>query len=69
MFGVSSFGGKDIRKWAEKLYELLVKPRPKLSQNIEPSETKNPLDILKLRFAKGEISENEFKEMRKIIET
>jgi hypothetical protein len=69
VFGVSSFRGKDIRKWAEKLYELLVKPRPKLSQNIEPSETKNPLDILKLRFAKGEISENEFKKMRKIIET
>lgn len=68
VFGVSSFGGKDIRKWAEKIYELLVKPRPWLSPNIEPDEMERPLDILKLRFAKGEISKDQFEEMRKIIE-
>jgi uncharacterized membrane protein len=32
-------------------------------------ESDNPLQILKLRFAKGEISKDEFLEMRRILES
>jgi uncharacterized membrane protein len=33
------------------------------------SQTENPLHILKLRLAKGEITEEEYEEMRKLVES
>ena len=70
VFGVSSFGGKDIRIWAEKLYEQLVKVKQRSPQNIQTDDDNDdPIAVLKLRFAKGEISKKEYEEMRKMIES
>jgi len=69
VFGVSSYGGKDIRKWAEKLYKQLVKVKQRSSQNIQTDDNNDPIAVLKLRFAKGEISKKEYEEMRKMIES
>jgi len=40
-------------------------PKQKIAQNTNTKEY--PLEILKLRLAKGEISKEEFEELRKII--
>jgi hypothetical protein len=69
VFGVSSFRGKEIRKLAEKLYELLSISRWQSSLNIEWGEIGHPIDIIKLRLAKVEITTAEYEELRKIIET
>jgi Short C-terminal domain len=77
-FGVSSFRGKAIREWSSKLYEQVAKARKNdVSQRLEVHTSNNessqtsddPVKILKLRFAKGEISKEEYEEMRKVIES
>lgn len=75
-FGVSSYGGKAIREWALKLYENVVKRKKTVLNNSiskeqvrEPMAPDDPLHILKLRFVKGEITKEEFEEMRKTIES
>jgi hypothetical protein len=76
-FGVSSFRGKAIREWSSKLYEQVVKARTndvsqrveaRTSNNESPQTSDDPVKVLKIRFAKGEISKEEYVEMRKMIE-
>ena len=74
VFGVSSYGGKDIRKWTEKLYEQLVEEKqqqssPDVNENVQIDKDSDPITVLKLRYAKGEITKKEYEEMRKIIES
>jgi hypothetical protein len=73
VFGVSSYGGKDIRKSAKKLYEQLVEVKKRLSQvaieKVRTDKDNDPITVLKLRFAKGEITKEEYENMRKIIES
>jgi hypothetical protein len=76
-FGVSSLGGKAIREWAENLYKQIVKVRkdnPNLALEHSNQKTSEysldnaPLHILKIRLAKGEISKEEFEELKKAFE-
>jgi hypothetical protein len=74
VFGVSSYKGKEIRIWAEKLYEQLVEEKqassPVVNEKIQTDDDKDdPITVLKLRFAKGEITKEEYEEMRKTIES
>mgnify|MGYP001155235488 CR=1 FL=1 len=55
--------GKVMRAVHEQLKEIKVKPKEK-----KISVAEDPLKILKIRYAKGEISREEYKEMKKIIE-
>lgn len=71
-FGVSSFGGKAIRKWAATLYDAVVKA--KLTQEVNQKSdvvdkvmNDDPIKILKIRLAKGEISKQEYEEMRNLL--
>ena len=71
-FGVSSFGGKKIRELSSKLYELVVQTKKTgqksqgISQrNMGPQYEGDPLNILKIRYAKGEISKDEYEQMKK----
>jgi uncharacterized membrane protein len=57
-----------------KLYEQLVEEKQRSSkvveENIQTDDDKDdPIAVLKLRFAKGEISKREYEEMRKMIES
>jgi len=74
VFGTSSYKGKEIRIWAEELYKQLVEEKQRSSkvvdENIQTDDNENdPIAVLKLRFAKGEISKKEYEEMRKMIES
>jgi hypothetical protein len=74
VFGISSYKGKEIRIWAEELYKQLVEEKQRSSQVIDEKiqtddDNDDPIAILKLRFAKGEISKKEYEEMRKMIES
>jgi hypothetical protein len=74
VFGVSSYKGKEIRIRAEKLYEQLVEEKQASShvvnKKIQTDDDKDdPITVLKLRFAKGEITKEEYEEMRKTIES
>lgn len=70
-FGISSFTGNAIRDWAKLIYDVLV-----IIQKEKPTETvetkssdESPLKILKLRLAKGDITKEEFEELKKVLET
>lgn len=73
-FGASSIGGKVIRELSAKLYELIVKSKKgeqKTNESeMEMSKTKedDPILVLKMRLAKGEITKEEFEELRKMLE-
>ncbi|MGI0022097.1 MAG: SHOCT domain-containing protein [Nitrososphaeraceae archaeon] len=75
-FGVSSFRGKAIRQWSEKIYEQIVKTKKDILQNTNTKQqtgtpkTKedDPLHVLKMRLAKGEITKEEFEDLRKMLE-
>ena len=72
------FRGKQIRLWFAELYSALVEVNkentPKEDQDISKQKNtedakEHPLQILKLRLAKGEISKEQFEELRTIIDT
>ncbi|HUL14337.1 MAG TPA: SHOCT domain-containing protein [Candidatus Acidoferrum sp.] len=74
-FGISSIGGKAIREWSEKVYEQIVKAKRVESASIqektssaESTKNEDPIHVLKLRFAKGEITKEEFEDMKKMLE-
>lgn len=84
-FGVSSFRGKAIREWAAKLYQQVVNEKRnstkfsseadnnrKQSQDLAPASSLNmddPLKVLKIRYARGEITKEQYEEMRKMLES
>ncbi len=76
VFGISSLSGNAIRDWATNLYQQVInnkkilkesKANDGVSKNRIDSIT-DPLTIVKLRFAKGEITREEFEEMKKLLE-
>lgn len=46
----------------------ITRNRQKSGQPQGPSQTESPLDILKKRYARGEINKEEFEQMKKDIE-
>ena len=75
-FGASSLGGKVIRELSAKLYELIVKSKKNniqsasSKQQTDTSKTKedDPMLVLKMRLAKGEITKEEYEDLKKILE-
>ena len=83
VFGISSMGGQAIKEWAPALYKTIAnntninKEYGEIQQKILENTTKknnsydvlpDPMTILKLRFAKGEINKQEFEETKKLLE-
>ncbi|PJC51349.1 MAG: hypothetical protein CO032_00035 [Nitrosopumilales archaeon CG_4_9_14_0_2_um_filter_34_16] len=74
-FGVSSLTGNAIREWAKLIYDVLVniqkqkKPEPEKIESVETeNKVEDPLKVLKLRLAKGEITKEEFEELKELID-
>jgi hypothetical protein len=83
-FGLSSYLGEAIRKLASELYLRVVNEKRESNKfssiadnNIkQPSNQKptsspdidDPLRVLKMRFAKGEITKEQYEDMRKMLE-
>lgn len=74
-FGVSSLTGNAIREWVKLIYDVLVsiqKQKTAEPEKIENVETKSidedPLKVLKLRLAKGEITKEEFEELKELLD-
>jgi Short C-terminal domain len=80
-FDLSSYKGEAIRKLAAELYQQVVIEKRESTKylskadkqplNQEPVSSPNiddSLKVLKLRFAKGEITKEQYEEMRKILE-
>jgi hypothetical protein len=76
VFGISSLSGNAIREWASKFYQAVIADRKNLKKETinnaiaskENNSIADPLTIAKIRFAKGEISKEEFEEMKKLLE-
>ncbi len=82
VFGIPSFGGKEIRKWSHELYVRVLETKRKTSAIFSTSgntridsnssdqhKSKEDLQrILKLRLAKGEITKDEYIDLIKLIE-
>ena len=64
---INNMEGKKITEMIQKAVHAL-KFADKNTENNNLLSDKNPLDILKLRFAKGEISKEEFDEMKSTLE-
>ena len=64
-----------VREPVEKGTEIIEKEKVwgknaiKNKTKVKSSDVQDPLDVLKLRLAKGKISKKEFKELRKMIES
>lgn len=73
-FGISSLGGKAIREWSSKIYELIVQAkkinaqRPSMEPHAVSKTTDDPMHILKMRLVKGEISLADYEKLRKLLE-
>ena len=82
VFGIPSFGGKEIRKWSHELYVRVFETKRETSTTRTRSsstlvdsscgdqhKSKEDLQrILKLRLAKGEITKDEYIELLKLME-
>ena len=72
-FSVSSLGGKTIKEWSALLYEKVVEAKRKNDSQLKGREMEDqnddPLKILKIRLAKGEISKQEYEELRNTLES
>jgi hypothetical protein len=75
IFGISSYRGKSIRRWAVEPYKLIVKRKKTMDKNLGINDNHGinksgvkPIDILKVRLAKGEITKVEYEELRKIVD-
>lgn len=77
-FGLPSFRGKAIREWASKLYEQVTKVHGNTNSQTAPIATQDkfqvtkaedPLQILKLRLARGEITKEEYEELIKVLQS
>jgi len=70
-FGFITFIGRNpAEKWAQVLYDKLVKvKKEKLETSVDKlsKNEENPLKVLKLRLAKGEISKEEFEELKQVL--
>jgi hypothetical protein len=69
VFGISSLGGKAIKEWIRQLYQMVIEysetiPNPNTDKNFGRDIREHPISILKLRFAKGEISKLEYEERK-----
>jgi uncharacterized membrane protein len=65
--------GKAIKEWAMQLYQMVIIhertiSQPVVSEQIASESITDPLIVLKLRFAKGEINKQEYEEMKKLLE-
>ena len=83
-FGLSSYKGEAIRKLTSELYLRVVNEKRKSikfssiadNNTKQPSNQKpisspdidDPLRVLKIRFAKGEIIKEQYEDMRKMLE-
>jgi hypothetical protein len=81
-FGLSSYKGEAIRKLAADLYQQVVIEKRESTKYLSKADKQplnqeamsspninDPLKILKLRFAKGEITKEQYEEMRKMLES
>lgn len=73
-FGISSFGGKAIRIWSQKVYEQIIIVRNNFPSKVQTIKTlkgeqQDPLTVLKLRLAKGEINEEAYERLKKLLES
>jgi hypothetical protein len=74
IFGISSLRGDLIKIWASNIYQVFVKNmkvHPHKGNTLQLNKTvdNDPLVILKMRFAKGEISKEEFEDMKNLLES
>jgi len=73
-FAVWSITGKVTKEWAKAIYERIVEIKKSNAdfndekQKMAPSED-DPIKILKIRLAKGEITLEEYERMKKILES
>jgi hypothetical protein len=81
-FGISSFGGKAIRKWSHELCKCALDEKRKSPSKVPTHAISNNslgytnsnkskddlIRILKLRLVKGEITEEEFNDLLRLIE-
>jgi hypothetical protein len=83
-FGLSSYMGEAIRKLASELYLRVVNEKresikfssiadnntkqPPNQKQISSSNIDDPLKVLKIRYARGEITKEQYEEMRKMLE-
>jgi len=74
---ITAFNDHKIIKWVdnkdgkiitEMIQEAVHTIKYKDNKKLESNSLENPLDILKIRFAKGEISKEEFEDMKSALE-
>jgi hypothetical protein len=59
--------GLDAEEWQQRIMEIKNMPPPRIQEVHQGSSPEDPVAILKVRFAKGEITKKQYEEMLKII--